>query len=78
MPGGLSTLEPSVTDFPSMANSFSLVVGVAVAVSSITGMQRWTSGTHTVILRPACAEVSMVSCDFDSITTSLSMHSLPE
>ena len=34
MPGGLSTLETSVTGFPSMANSFSFVVGVAVAVSS--------------------------------------------
>ena len=33
-----------------MANTFSFVVelhGVAVAVSSITGMQRGTSGTHT-------------------------------
>ena len=40
MPGGLSTLENSVTGFPSMANSFSFVVGVSVAVSSITGMQR--------------------------------------
>ena len=57
-----------------MANSFSFVVCVAVAVSSITGMQRGTS------LMPACAEVSihMVSYDFDSITTSLSMHGLPE
>ena len=49
------------------------MVCVAVAVSSnITGMQRGTS------LMPACAEVSMVSYDFDSITMSLSMHGLPE
>ena len=47
MPGGLSTLETSVTGFPSMANSFYFAVGAAVAVSSITGMQRGTSGTHT-------------------------------
>ena len=46
MAGGLSTLETSVTGFPSMANSFSFVVGVAVAVSSITGMQRGTSGVE--------------------------------
>ena len=60
MPGGLSTLETSVTGFPSMANSFSFVVCVAVAVSSITGMHERTS------LMPACTEVSMVSYDFDS------------
>ena len=46
MPGSLSTFKTSVTGFPSMANSFSFVVGVAVAVSSITGMQRGTSNTR--------------------------------
>ena len=41
-----------------MANSFSFVVCVAVAVSSITGKCR--EGLQVLILRPACAEVSMI------------------
>lgn len=35
---GLSTLVTSVTGLPSMAKSFSFAVGVAVAVSAITGI----------------------------------------
>ena len=73
MPGGLSTLETSVTGFPSMANSGWCC---CLAVNSITGMQRGTSGTHTQACM--CKSQHRVSYNFDSIT-SLSMHaySLP-
>ena len=60
MPGGLSTLENSVTGFPSMANSFSFVVGVAVAVSSITGMQRGVGHCPNMLALHAFGIIGMV------------------
>ena len=47
VPGGLSTLETSVTGFPSMANSFSFVVCVAVAISLLVCRE----GLQVLILR---------------------------